>query len=118
MSEGKTRDLVLPPGTYAYMQDTSKGVIKTYSGACAATLAAQDRPITYDGKTGRFEEAVSLEHAICKSPVAVEGYYIELLNRLNTWEARSDWFLRIWSKTSAAWMRSTKTSWTTGTKAR
>ena len=25
------RDLVLPPGTYAYMQDVTKGVVKTYA---------------------------------------------------------------------------------------
>ena len=31
MSENQKRDLVLPPGSYAYMQDVTKGVVKTYT---------------------------------------------------------------------------------------
>ena len=31
MTEIQKRDLVLPPGSYAYMQDVTKGVVKTYS---------------------------------------------------------------------------------------
>lgn len=73
------RDLVLPPGTYAYMQDVTNGSLKTYTGPCVVNPTAQERPITYQPKSGLFD-AVSLDDVTQRAPVAVEGYYIELLN--------------------------------------
>lgn len=74
------RDLVLAPGTYAYMQDSSKGGIKTYVGPTVITPTAQERPVVYDAKTGDFRAVDDLEEAIRKSPIAVEGFYLILLN--------------------------------------
>lgn len=74
------RDLVLAPGTYAYMQDSSKGGIKTYVGPTVITPTAQERPVVYDAKTGDFRGVENLEDAIRKSPIAVEGFYLILLN--------------------------------------
>lgn len=74
------RDLVLPPGSYAYMQDVTKGVIKTYTGPTVINPTAQEVPVVYDAKDGGFKRAIGLEEAVRKSPVAVEGFYIALLN--------------------------------------
>ena len=71
------RDLVLPPGTYAYMQDVTKGVIKVYTGPTVINPTAQERPVKYD--RGTFKPC-DLDGAQCISPVAVEGYYLTLLN--------------------------------------
>lgn len=71
------RDLVLPPGTYAYMQDVTKGVIKVYTGPTVINPTAQERPVLYD--RGIFKPC-DLDTALRVSPVAVEGFYMTLLN--------------------------------------
>ena len=48
------RDLVLAPGEYAYMQDVTKGVVKTYTGPTVINPTAQERPIIYDVELARF----------------------------------------------------------------
>lgn len=80
MSDAKPRDLSLYPGNYAYLQDTTKGVIKTYTGPSAITPTAQEVPVVYDPKKGTFTRCNSLEEAVRVNTVAVEGFYIELLN--------------------------------------
>jgi major vault protein len=78
MSEPQKRDLVLPPGSYAYMQDVTKGVVKTYSGPTVINPTAQERPVVYDAAT--FRLVGSLEDAMRLSPIAAEGHYLILRN--------------------------------------
>ena len=73
------RDLVLPEGTYAFMQDVTKGTIKCYSGPTVINPTAQEVPVRWNTKSHTFDR-VELEQALCMSPVAVEGFYMELLN--------------------------------------
>ena len=80
MSEAQKRDLVLPPGSYAYMQDVTKGVVKTYSGPTVINPTAQERPVIYEGEKNTFRTATSLEEAMRISPIAPEGHYIILRN--------------------------------------
>jgi len=80
MSEQTKRDLVLPPGTYAYMQDVTKGVVKTYTGPTVINPTAQERPVVYDPGSGTFRNAGNLEEAMKISPIAAEGHYIILRN--------------------------------------
>ncbi|MGE0401669.1 MAG: hypothetical protein AB7T06_33515, partial [Kofleriaceae bacterium] len=80
MSEVQKRDLVLPPGSYAYMQDVTKGVVKTYSGPTVINPTAQERPVIYDAEKNTFRTASSLEEAMRISPIAAEGHYIILRN--------------------------------------
>ncbi len=80
MSETQKRDLVLPPGSYAYMQDVTKGVIKTYTGPTVINPTAQERPVIYDAEVGAFSSAASLEDAMRLSPIAPEGFYVILRN--------------------------------------
>lgn len=73
------RDMVLPPGTYAYMQDVTKGVIKTYTGPTVINPTAQEVPVVYNAEEGRFEKS-DLESAVRRAVIAPEGFYIILLN--------------------------------------
>ncbi|MBM4280283.1 MAG: hypothetical protein FJ137_05840 [Deltaproteobacteria bacterium] len=74
---GNKRDLVLAPGEYAYMQDVTKGVIKTYTGPTVINPTAQERPIVF--KERHFEPC-SLEDAVQSSAVCPEGHYLILKN--------------------------------------
>lgn len=80
VSEPQKRDLVLPPGSYAYMQDVTKGVVKTYTGPTVINPTAQERPVIYDASASTFQGVVSLEDAMRIAPIAAEGYYIILRN--------------------------------------
>ena len=80
MSEQQKRDLVLPPGGYAYMQDVTKGVVKTYTGPTVINPTAQERPVVYEPLKGTFRSAANLEEAMRIAPVAAEGHYLILRN--------------------------------------
>src|SRR5262245_42973287 len=73
------RDLVLAPGEYAYMQDVTKGVIKTYTGPTVINPTAQERPVVFDHDERRFV-GCSLEDAVQPMAIAPEGSYLVLEN--------------------------------------
>jgi major vault protein len=73
------RDLVLAPAEYAYMQDVTKGVIKTYTGPTVINPTAQERPVVFDAARKRFEPC-ALEQAVQLAAIAPEGYYLVLKN--------------------------------------
>lgn len=80
MSNEAKRDVSLFPGTYACIQDGSKGVVKVCVGPLNVTLSGQDRPVVFDTTKRSFVPVDRLEDAIRINPVAVQGYYVELLN--------------------------------------
>ncbi len=73
------RDLVLAPNEYAYMQDVTKGVIKTYTGPTVINPTAQERAVVFNQESKRFDPC-PLEGAVQLSAIAPEGYYIILKN--------------------------------------
>jgi major vault protein len=73
------RDLVLAPSEYAYMQDVTKGVVKTYTGPTVINPTAQERPVVFNQTTKRFEPC-GLEEAVQQIAIAPEGYYLVLKN--------------------------------------
>lgn len=80
MADGdRKREQALPPGTYAYVLDGTKGSIKTHAGPCTLTLTNQDKPVRFNTTTFKFEEC-SLEDAVQQNIVAPEGFYVELRN--------------------------------------
>jgi major vault protein len=80
MDERNTkRDLVLAPGEYAYMQDVTKGVVKTYTGPTVINPTAQERPIIFDTATNRFLPC-TLDDAVQPIATAPEGSYLVLEN--------------------------------------
>jgi major vault protein len=79
-AEREKRDLVLAPGTYAYMQDVTKGQIIVFTGPTVINQTAQEVPVIYEPKDGTFCRCATLEEAVRQSPIAVEGYYLILKN--------------------------------------
>ncbi len=73
------RDLVLAPSEYAYMQDVTKGIIKTYTGPTVINPTAQERPVVFDPDKKLFEPC-ALEAAVQQIAIAPEGYYVVLKN--------------------------------------
>ncbi|HEY5928466.1 MAG TPA: SPFH domain-containing protein [Kofleriaceae bacterium] len=73
------RDLVLAPGEYAYMQDVTKGVVKTYTGPTVINPTAQERSIIFDAEENRFSPC-SLDDAVQPVATAPEGSYLVLEN--------------------------------------
>ncbi|HEV7554154.1 MAG TPA: hypothetical protein VGO00_01800, partial [Kofleriaceae bacterium] len=73
------RDLVLAPSEYAYMQDVTKGIVKTYTGPTVINPTAQERPVVFDPNTKLFSPC-NLEEAVQQIAIAPEGYYIILRN--------------------------------------
>ena len=80
MTEPEKRDLVLNPGEYAFLQDQTRGVIKTYVGPVVVNQTGQDSPVQWNTQTRRFERMSRLEGAVCPAPIASEGDYIVLEN--------------------------------------
>ncbi len=80
MDERNTkRDLVLAPSEYAYMQDVTKGIVKTYTGPTVINPTAQERPVVFDAETKLFQPC-SLEDAVQQIAIAPEGFYLILKN--------------------------------------
>ena len=73
------RDLVLAPSEYAYMQDVTKGIVKTYTGPTVINPTAQERAVTFDQESKRFEPC-PLEQAVQQIAIAPEGFYLILKN--------------------------------------
>jgi major vault protein len=73
------RDLVLAPSEYAYMQDVTKGIVKTYTGPTVINPTAQERPVVFNPETKLFEPCL-LEQAVQQIAIAPEGYYLILKN--------------------------------------
>lgn len=73
------RDLVLAPSEYAYMQDVTKGIVKTYTGPTVINPTAQERPVVFDPDDKVFKPC-ALEQAVQQIAIAPEGYYLILKN--------------------------------------
>ena len=73
------RDLVLAPTEYAYMQDVTKGIVKTYTGPTVINPTAQERPVVFDAEKKLFEPC-ALEAAVQQIAIAPEGFYVILKN--------------------------------------
>ena len=83
MAERDAKELVLALGDYAQLQDLTTGTIKLYTGPAVINQSAQEAPVKYIPKVG-FERVADLTGALCKSVIAVEGYYLVLFNPVKT----------------------------------
>lgn len=75
---GRDRDLVLPPGQFAYVLDETKGIVSVHVGPTKTSLSNTDRPVLLDGQ--RYNKVDQLERATQQCPIADEGDYIILEN--------------------------------------
>lgn len=74
------RDLVLPPGTYAFIQDQTTGSLKMCTGPNTITPSQSDVPVVFDAATNQFKRCDVLDLAVCPNAFAPEGSYIVLKN--------------------------------------
>ncbi|MEM9074829.1 MAG: hypothetical protein AAGE52_40405 [Myxococcota bacterium] len=75
----KKTDLVLSVGEYAFTQDATTGAVKVLTGPTVVNVTGQEYPVVYEEPVQRFR-AVDLADAAQKSPMAPQGFYIELHN--------------------------------------
>ncbi len=75
----KKTDLVLSNGEYAFTQDSTTGSVKVLTGPTVVNVTGQESPVVYDPDSQRFV-SVALEDAAKKSPLAPQGFYVELRN--------------------------------------
>lgn len=74
-----TNELVLPRGEFVYTRDTTNGVTCVRCGPTVVNAQAQDEPVMYNHKTGRFE-AVALSEAAQVNTVVPTGHYAVMYN--------------------------------------
>lgn len=86
--EKKRGDLVLPQGTFVFIQDGASGQVQVAVGPYKESLAEIDKFVIYDERTRKFEEADDVEDAIQVCPTADEGQYIVLINPADTKEGK------------------------------
>lgn len=75
----ETREMILPPGTYCYVQAINTGKVTTRTGPTAFTLTQQDQLVGYDQSTDSFSK-VDQTRAIRQNAKASEGDYLVLEN--------------------------------------
>lgn len=78
-NEERKREIVLAPGTYAFIQEGTSGRIKTHTGPTSLTLTQQDKPVHFNPKTHQFDEC-DLGASVQQNVVAPEGWYVVLTN--------------------------------------
>jgi major vault protein len=77
---GRDRDLVLAPGEFAFVLDTTKGLINTIVGPNKTSMSNTDQPVLWDKKLRRFVRVEVTDKAIQVDTIAPEGFYIALYN--------------------------------------
>jgi major vault protein len=78
-------DLVLAPGEYAFVLDTTKGLVNTIVGPNKVSMSNTDQPVVWDKQ--RFVR-VEARKAIMLNAIAPEGFYIALYNPAETQPAQ------------------------------
>ncbi len=66
------RDLVLPPGSYTFVLDSTKGKVSVYVGPYKNNLSNNDQLVVWDHEKRRFVPT-DAEKAIQVFPLASEG---------------------------------------------
>lgn len=76
----RDRDLVLPPNTFAYILDSTKGKVSVYVGPYKNSLSNTDTLVVWDTQRSRFVPVNDVERATQVFQMAGEGQYIVLSN--------------------------------------
>lgn len=74
-----TAEIALAPGTFALLQDTTKGGVRCYVGPTLINQTGQETPVHYRHGDRLFQEC-ALREAIQNMPLAEEGDYLVLEN--------------------------------------
>ena len=76
----QSRDLILSPNEYCYLQTRSSGVIKTYAGPATITVSGQEALVYFDPKTKKFIEINDFNAAKQLFVSPPENWYAVLKN--------------------------------------
>jgi major vault protein len=79
MAEPRDKDLVLSPGEFAYILDTTKGFINVLVGPNKTSLSATDTPVVWNQQHQRFVPC-NQDDAKQAFVSAQDGYYVILTN--------------------------------------
>ena len=79
MPSEQSREILLAPQTYAYMQKEGSGTLTVHVGPGAIAATQQDVPTVYDQANRRYQKR-SLDQAVQECPRAAEGEYVILEN--------------------------------------
>lgn len=71
------KELILNPFSYAFVLDRNTGEVKTFTGPTTYTMTPNDIPVSFD--QNNFVRC-HLESSIKPVPIAVEGFYMVVLN--------------------------------------
>lgn len=77
MADGQNKDLVLAPGEFAYVLETSKGSVITYVGPNVQGMGANQVPVTWDNSGRKFIHS-DLNNAKQQFVNVPEGSYVVL----------------------------------------
>jgi len=77
---GRDRDLVMPPNTFAYVLDTTKGKVSVAVGPIKVSFSNTESPVQWDANQKRFVDVNNVQQAIQVFSMAGEGQYIVLSN--------------------------------------
>jgi major vault protein len=78
-NDTNNRDLVLAPGEFAFVLDTTKGLVNTIVGPNKTSMSNTDQPVVWDKTLRRFARC-DTDKAIQVDTIAPEGFYVALYN--------------------------------------
>ena len=76
----QSKDLVLAPNEFCFIQNKTSGAIKTYTGPATSTISQQEALVIFDTKTKQFKEVSNFEDAKQLFISAPENWYVILKN--------------------------------------
>ena len=76
----QSKDLVLAPNEFCFIQNKTSGAIKTYTGPTTSTISQQEALVIFDTKSKQFKEVSNFEDAKQLFVSAPENWYVILKN--------------------------------------
>ena len=76
----QSKDLVLAPNEFCFIQNKTSGAIKTYTGPTTSTISQQEALVIFDTRTKQFKEVSNFEDAKQLFISAPENWYVILKN--------------------------------------
>ena len=76
----QSKDLVLAPNEFCFIQNKTSGAIKTYTGPTTSTISQQEALVVFDTRTKQFIEVSNFDQAKQLFVSAPENWYVILKN--------------------------------------
>ena len=79
-SGNQQRDIILSPNEFVFVQNSTNGIIRTYTGPMTLTISAQDYLVRFDVKTKQFYSVKNPQEAKQLFVSPPENWYVVLKN--------------------------------------